>query len=248
MKKSFILYYEYFEYMDELSDVEAGKLMRAAYRYDRFGEIPEKGTLGSAAAMLFKVIKSDLDTNKAKYEKKLSTLKQNADTKDKNTDTGNKIPDTEDKASDTDKKIPDTGGVYVDVDANVDVNANANVYAAAVANAPAAEAAAPAHAAKDNSNGVKALYEDAIGKWSEHVKDRLYSYGLPPEVIRYAITEAAGHKGGLHYIESILARCKREGITSEASARARPKKTGLDSQAVEEMRRRLETKPGGGQT
>ena len=87
---------------------------------------------------------------------------------------------------------------------------------------------------------VKGLYEELIGPWNSHVKKTLASFSLPPELICYAITEASNNNVlKLSYIVKILEAKKAAGVTDAASARARPKKSGLDPQAVAEMRMRL---------
>ena len=40
-RNSFLLYYEYAEYLEELTDEEAGKLLRAVFNYNIYGEEPE---------------------------------------------------------------------------------------------------------------------------------------------------------------------------------------------------------------
>ena len=112
--------------------------------------------------------------------------------------------------------------------------------AAVVANAPAAVATA------DGEDPVKKLYEELIGPWNSHVQKTLSSFGAPPELICYAITEASNNNVlKLSYIAKILEAKKNAGITDAKSARARPqknspsKKSGLDPQAVIEMQMRL---------
>lgn len=64
-KKSFVLYTEYEENLEELPDEELGQLFRAIFSYVNRGVVPE---LSASTKMAFSFIRKDLDRNQAKYE------------------------------------------------------------------------------------------------------------------------------------------------------------------------------------
>jgi len=64
-QKSFILYSDYYDMINELSDAEAGELVKSVFKYTNTGEIPE---LTGMAKMAFIVIKQNLDRNATKYQ------------------------------------------------------------------------------------------------------------------------------------------------------------------------------------
>lgn len=73
MKKGFLLYHEYAEHFDLLTNEEIGQLMRAIFAYEISGEILP---LAGAAKMAFSFIRADLDQNREKYKERCS---RNAD-------------------------------------------------------------------------------------------------------------------------------------------------------------------------
>lgn len=64
-KKSFVMYADYEENFELLSDEELGRLIRAIFGYVNDGLIPE---LAPSAQMAFSFIRKNLDRDKAKYE------------------------------------------------------------------------------------------------------------------------------------------------------------------------------------
>lgn len=64
MKNSFIMYYDYGEHFNLLSDNELGVLIRAIYEYEKSEVIPQ---LDGVLKMAFSFIKCQLDIDKAKY-------------------------------------------------------------------------------------------------------------------------------------------------------------------------------------
>lgn len=66
MKKSaFVLYLEYEEILEDLTDAEIGLLFRAILKYERTQELP---TLPLQIMIPFKFVKKDLDNNRAKWQ------------------------------------------------------------------------------------------------------------------------------------------------------------------------------------
>ena len=66
VKKSFVLYHDYWNWFTLLSDEELGKLIRAVFRYEREKILPEK--LGEKTEIAFFMIKDTLDRDREKYE------------------------------------------------------------------------------------------------------------------------------------------------------------------------------------
>lgn len=73
-KSSFLLYLEHEEFINELSDEEAGKLIKGIFEYARTGQNP---SLSAASRMAFISIRQDLDRNAEKYKAKCEALKLN---------------------------------------------------------------------------------------------------------------------------------------------------------------------------
>lgn len=64
-KKSFLLYSDFAPHLDLLTDTEVGQLFRAVFAYVNNGDIPQN--LTPAAAMLFSVLRSQLDRDAEKW-------------------------------------------------------------------------------------------------------------------------------------------------------------------------------------
>jgi hypothetical protein len=73
-RSSFILYHEYEEHLQSLSDAELGLLLRAIFSYEKERLEP---CLKGAVGMAFSFIRFDLDTNRDKYEKKCAVNRAN---------------------------------------------------------------------------------------------------------------------------------------------------------------------------
>lgn len=85
-KDSFILYLEQQEIFEMLEDEEAGQLIKAIFKYEKTGQIPQ---LDKSLKIAFIPIKSVLDRNKEKYEKVVERNKQNIEKRWKKEDTKN---------------------------------------------------------------------------------------------------------------------------------------------------------------
>ena len=74
MKNSFLIYHEYKEILEDLTDEEVGILFRAILDYEIEGTIPNfKGLM----KMAFKVIQGNLDRDRNKYDKRCETSAEN---------------------------------------------------------------------------------------------------------------------------------------------------------------------------
>ena len=74
MKDSFLLYVNQIETFEQLTDKQAGKLIKGIYIYAATGELPE---LEPLLKMAFTSIKQSIDRNAKKYEEKCKRNKEN---------------------------------------------------------------------------------------------------------------------------------------------------------------------------
>ena len=73
-KKSFVLYFDYREHLELLTDEERGRLLMALMDYGERGVLPE---LAGAARMAFSFIRAQLDRDNAKYARKCAKNAEN---------------------------------------------------------------------------------------------------------------------------------------------------------------------------
>ncbi len=73
-KVSFLIYLEYEEQFNLLSDEQLGQLMRAIMSYEKTGKEPQ---LDGMLKMAFSFIKTRLDKDREKYKSKCEKNKQN---------------------------------------------------------------------------------------------------------------------------------------------------------------------------
>lgn len=74
-KKAFLIYYDYEENLEVLSDEQLGRLLRAIFKYEKLGLEPEN--LGSLELMAFNFIKGNLNRDRTKYDKRSKTSAEN---------------------------------------------------------------------------------------------------------------------------------------------------------------------------
>lgn len=74
-KSSFLIYLDYQEQFDLLTDEEAGRLIKAIIKYEKTGEIPR---LDGMLKMAFSFIKTQLDRDREKYNQKCEKNRENA--------------------------------------------------------------------------------------------------------------------------------------------------------------------------
>ena len=73
-KKSFKLYNDYKKHFDQMTDEDAGKVIKAILAYVNFEDFPE---LDGAAGMAFSFIEAQLDRDRIAYDRKCETNKAN---------------------------------------------------------------------------------------------------------------------------------------------------------------------------
>lgn len=74
-KASFLIYLDYQEQFELLSDEQAGQLIKATIKYEKTGEITE---LDGMVKMAFSFIKTQLDRDREKYQAKCEKNRENA--------------------------------------------------------------------------------------------------------------------------------------------------------------------------
>lgn len=70
-KKAFLMYYDYEEQLEDLTDEELGKLVRIIFKYEKTGEEPQN--LGFLLKMAFSFIKGNLNRDRQKYDRRSET-------------------------------------------------------------------------------------------------------------------------------------------------------------------------------
>lgn len=73
-KISFLVYLDYEEQFDLLTDEQLGQLMRAIIKYEKTQQVPE---LTGMTKMAFSFIKSQLDRDREKYKNKCEKNREN---------------------------------------------------------------------------------------------------------------------------------------------------------------------------
>ena len=74
-KSSFLIYLDYEEQFNLLTDEQIGQLMRAIIKYEKIREIPQ---LNGIVKMAFSFIKTQLDRDREKYEARCEKNRENA--------------------------------------------------------------------------------------------------------------------------------------------------------------------------
>ena len=74
-KSSFLIYLDYEEQFNLLTDEQIGRLMRAIIKYEKTREIPQ---LNGIVKMAFSFIKTQLDRDREKYEARCEKNRENA--------------------------------------------------------------------------------------------------------------------------------------------------------------------------
>ena len=114
MKNSFLIYHEYKEHFELLSDEELGRFMRGIMSYEIDGVLPE---FDGMLKMAFSFVRAQLDRDTKKYE----------EVKGKRSKAGQKSAEqrqTKATCVESDEHAPTKATVNVDVDVDVDVKDN----------------------------------------------------------------------------------------------------------------------------
>lgn len=76
-KKSFLMYHNYQDHIEMLSDSEAGKLLKLLFEKAVMGADPDPGEIGGALGMCYSFISSQMDRDEAKYREKCRKNREN---------------------------------------------------------------------------------------------------------------------------------------------------------------------------
>lgn len=74
-KKSFVMYLDYQQHFQLLTDEDLGKLIRAIFAYESTGELPE--LKDAALKMCFSFVRSQLDRDREAYEMRCQANREN---------------------------------------------------------------------------------------------------------------------------------------------------------------------------
>lgn len=112
MKKSFMLYYDYQEHLNLLTDAEIGRLIIALFEYAECGVFPQ---LDGMVKMAFSFIRSQIDRDNQKYLDKCARNKQSIEQRWNKVDT-NVYERTKPDTKNTDTVTVTEKGTVTDID------------------------------------------------------------------------------------------------------------------------------------
>ena len=117
MKKSFLIYHEYKEHLELLSDAELGQFLRGVMAYEITGEVPKfKGML----QMAFSFVKGNLDRDRVKYEETCDKNRENG--KKGGAPKGNNNASKQPKTTERLKKQPKQADNDNDIDNDIEID------------------------------------------------------------------------------------------------------------------------------
>jgi DnaD/phage-associated family protein len=208
MKDSFILYTEQKEVIDKLSDEQAGKLIKAIYKYVETEKMPELDKLLDIVIIPFK---QNLDRNKEKYNK-ISEIRAKAGAKG-----GKQKKQKQTKEINCNDNVNDN----VNENANVNVNDNDKVSDSCV----------------DGLQKIIDFYNENIGLITPYGVEVLedYSKDMPTDLIIYAMQiSVEANKRTIKYIKAILNNWQKAGIRTLVQAKDENHKKKNESKEIEE--------------
>lgn len=208
MKDSFILYTEQKEVIDKLSDEQAGKLIKAIYKYVETEKMPELDKLLDIVIIPFK---QNLDRNKEKYNK-ISGIRAKAGAK------GGKQ-----KKQKQTKEINCNDNVNENVNENDNVNVNDNDKVS--------------DSCVDGLQKIIDFYNENIGLITPYGVEVLedYSKDMPTDLIIYAMQiSVEANKRTIKYIKAILNNWQKAGIRTLVQAKDENHKKKNESKEIEE--------------
>ncbi len=208
MKDSFILYTEQKEVIDKLSDEQAGKLIKAIYKYVETEKMPELDKLLDIVIIPFK---QNLDRNKEKYNK-ISEIRAKAGAKG-----GKQKKQKQTKEINCNDNVNENENV----NDNVNVNDNDKVSDSCV----------------DGLQKIIDFYNENIGLITPYGVEVLedYSKDMPTDLIIYAMQiSVEANKRTIKYIKAILNNWQKAGIRTLVQAKDENHKKKNESKEIEE--------------
>ncbi len=216
MKDSFILYTEQKEVIDKLSDEQAGKLIKAIYKYVETEKMPELDQLLDIVIIPFK---QNLDRNKEKYNK-ISEIRAKAGAK------GGKQ-----KKQKQTKEINCNDNDNVNVNENVNVNVNENVNVNVNDNDNVSDSCG------DGLQKIIDFYNENIGLITPYGMELLSDYAkeMQTDLIIYAMQiSVEANKRTIRYIKAILNNWQKAGIKTLVEAKEENHKQKSEKNEIEE--------------
>lgn len=213
-KNSFLIYTDYEEQFNLLTDEQLGQLIRAIMQYEKTGEILK---LDGMLKMAFSFIKTQLDRDREKYEEKCAKNRENAKRGGRpKKQMDNKKPNGF-KGNQTDAKKPDNDNE--DDNEDDDDNNNNDVVS---------------DSCVDGLQEVIDFYSNNIGFLNPYGLKILESYveDMSSELVIYAMQIAVeNNKKTISYIKAILNNWTKANIkTLEEANRENKKKVSNDKQ------------------
>lgn len=215
-KNSFLMYLDYEEQFNLLTDEQVGQLMRAIIKYEKTGIVPE---LEGMLKMAFSFIKTQLDRDREKYNKKCEQNRENAKRGGRpKKQTDNKKPNGFEE-NQMDAKKPDNDDEDDNDNEEDEDNNNNDVVS---------------DSCVDGLQGVIDFYNNNIGFLSPYGLKILESYAedLSSELVIYAMQiSVENNKKTISYIKAILNNWTKANIkTLEEAKRENKKKVNTDKQ------------------
>lgn len=208
-KKSFVAYLSWFDALEEYSDAEVGRLMRALARYAKTGEEPEFSDRGMRGN--WKFMCSDVKRASEKWD----------ETRKKRSNAGKRgmakrwgKPDDITKITNDNNVNDDITKITVDVDVNGDVDVDGDVDVVKRDNTAAVDM---------ELSKIVQHYQRAIGDFPRSALEKLQKWRqeYSTEMILLAIDKAAeAGKRSWNYINGILSGWQRDGIRTPGDVAA----------------------------
>lgn len=208
-KKSFVAYLSWFDALEEYSDAEVGRLMRALARYAKTGEEPEFSDRGMRGN--WKFMCSDVKRASEKWD----------ETRKKRSNAGKRgmakrwgKPDDITKITNDNNVNDDITKITVDVDVNGDVDVDGDVDIVKRDNTAAVDM---------ELSKIVQHYQCAIGDFPRSALEKLQKWRqeYSTEMILLAIDKAAeAGKRSWNYINGILSGWQRDGIRTPGDVAA----------------------------
>ena len=215
-KNSFLIYTDYEEQFNLLTDEQLGQLIRAIMQYEKTGEIPK---LDGMLKMAFSFIKTQLDRDREKYEEKCAKNRENAKRGGRpKKQMDNKKPNGF-KGNQTDAKKPDNDDEDDNDNEDDDDNNNNDVVG---------------DSCVDGLQKVTKFYEQNINLLTPYTAKILedFTEELGQDLVIYAMQIAVeNNKKTISYIKAILNNWSKANIkTLEEAKRENKKKVSNDKQ------------------
>lgn len=236
MKNSFLIYYEYKDILEDLTNEEVGILFRALFDYEIKEVEPQFIGL---MKMAFRVIKGNLDRDKNKYDKRCETSAQNGrlggrpkkPTENlKKPNSKPKKPKKADNDNVTDTENDNDDDNVTDTDAETENGTSTNLSVAEENETNADLFSFDDKEAK--SSDLFSFIEEAFGRTLNSIEYELIRTWEDNDLTRYAVKESILNGArGIRYIETVLSSWKGNGF-----------KTVQDVQAYQEKYKKSKSK------